>query len=103
MVVWVADDGPGIRPDDLPHVFERHFTSDRVPSRQRRAPGLGLAIVAELVAAMGGGVRADSPIVDARGTRMTALVPRSKPRLMARPAAVAPSASSPAPARRDPT
>ncbi|HVM66058.1 MAG TPA: ATP-binding protein, partial [Acidimicrobiales bacterium] len=61
----------------LPHVFERHFTSDRVPSRHV-GTGLGLAIVAELTAAMSGVVRADSPVVDARGTRMTLWLPRGQ-------------------------
>ena len=76
VVLWVADDGPGIGTEDLGHVFERHFTSDRVPSRQV-GTGLGLAIVAELTAAMGGTVRADSPILDGRGTRVVVVLPRS--------------------------
>jgi signal transduction histidine kinase len=68
-LAWVVDDGPGIPPNQLEQVFERHFVSDRVRGR-RRGSGLGLAIVAELAAAMGGAVRAQSP-VDARGgTRM---------------------------------
>jgi signal transduction histidine kinase len=68
-IVWVADDGPGIAASDLPHVFERHFTSDRAGTR-RIGTGLGLAIVAELVGAMGGSVRAESPVGDGRGTRL---------------------------------
>jgi two-component system, OmpR family, sensor kinase len=69
VALWVADDGPGIRAEDMAQVFGRHFTSDRVPSR-RVGTGLGLAIVAELSAAMGGRVRAVSPLADGRGTRM---------------------------------
>ncbi|GEM_PF-189358 len=70
--VWVTDDGQGIRPEDLPHVFERHFRSDRVPAR-RAGTGLGLAIVAELAAAMGASVSAESPPPGGggRGTCMT--------------------------------
>ena len=50
VALWVADDGPGVRPDDLPHIFERHYSSDRVPARKlgvrararhRRRTGLG--------------------------------------------------------------
>jgi two-component system sensor histidine kinase BaeS len=70
MAVWVLDDGPGIAADDLPRVFERHFTSDRVTSR-RLGSGLGLAIVSELAAAMKAVVTAESPVIEGRGTRMT--------------------------------
>jgi signal transduction histidine kinase len=70
IAIWVLDDGPGIAPEDLPHVFERHFTSDRVTSR-RLGSGLGLAIVSELAAAMKAVVTAESPVIDGRGTRMT--------------------------------
>jgi signal transduction histidine kinase len=68
-VLWVEDDGPGIAGDDLPHVFERLFTSSRRPARQMGS-GLGLAIVGELVQAMGGSVRAESPVFADGGTRL---------------------------------
>jgi signal transduction histidine kinase len=70
VAIWVLDDGPGIPPEDLPRVFERHFTSDRVTSRHLGS-GLGLAIVSELAAAMKAVVTAESPVVDGGGTRMT--------------------------------
>jgi two-component system sensor histidine kinase BaeS len=55
----VADDGPGIAPDDLAHVFDRLYTSRRGAARAV-GTGLGLAIVRELTAAMGGEVRAET-------------------------------------------
>jgi len=70
IAVWVLDDGPGIAADDLPRVFERHFTGDRSTGR-RVGSGLGLAIVSELAAAMKGEVTAESPVIEGRGTRMT--------------------------------
>ena len=45
--IRVDDDGPGIAPDDLPHVFERLYTSRTVPGRIV-GTGIGLAIVHEL-------------------------------------------------------
>jgi two-component system sensor histidine kinase BaeS len=56
--VVVDDDGPGIPPADLAHVFEPFYQSGRAAVRQVGS-GLGLAIVAELAAAMGGSVRAE--------------------------------------------
>jgi len=67
VTVWVEDDGPGIPPGDLPHVFEPFWHSARSPARDV-GTGLGLAIVAELVATMGGAVRAES--LPTGGTRM---------------------------------
>ncbi len=67
--IWVIDDGPGISPDKLGRVFDRHYTSDDSDGR-RKGSGLGLAIVSELASAMGAVVEADSPVADGRGTRM---------------------------------
>ena len=50
----VADHGPGIAPEDLPHVFERFYRSRARPSGE--GSGLGLAIVQGIVQAHGGTV-----------------------------------------------
>ena len=71
--VVVDDDGPGIAPDDVAHVFEPFYQSDRAAARQVGS-GLGLAIVAELAAAMGGSVRAE-PLTPG-GTRVVVTLPR---------------------------
>ncbi|HET9188461.1 MAG TPA: HAMP domain-containing sensor histidine kinase, partial [Acidothermaceae bacterium] len=48
----VADQGPGIAPEDLPHVFERFWRSDS--ARALPGSGLGLAIVAQVAEDCGG-------------------------------------------------
>ena len=55
----VADDGPDITPEDIPHVFERLYLSKRRPGNLESGSGLGLAIVRELVQAMSGTVSAE--------------------------------------------
>ena len=60
-LVLVTDDGPGIAPGDLPHVFERLYVADRRPQRQVGGTGLGLAIVRTAVEACGGSVEASLP------------------------------------------
>ncbi len=47
----VEDDGPGIRPEDLPHLFERFY---RAPGAPGGGTGLGLAIAAWIVDRHGG-------------------------------------------------
>jgi len=70
----VADDGPGIAPDDLPHVFERLYVARHEPQRKETGSGLGLAIVRELVTAMGG--RVEATATPGSGTTLSVLLPR---------------------------
>jgi PAS domain S-box-containing protein len=56
----VADNGPGIDPAFLPHVFERFWQADRAATRRHQGLGLGLAIVRQVVELHGGTIRADN-------------------------------------------
>ncbi len=55
--LWVQDSGPGIDPDDLPHIFERFY---RGRNNHSDGSGLGLAIVQSVVHAHGGRVSVES-------------------------------------------
>ncbi len=55
-VVAVADEGPGIEPEDRPHVFERFWRGDKQAARAEGRSGLGLAIVAQIAIDHGGSV-----------------------------------------------
>ncbi|EWT05613.1 histidine kinase [Intrasporangium chromatireducens Q5-1] len=67
----VADTGPGIPADELPHLFER-FWRGRAAG-PRAGSGIGLAIVHALVTAHGGTVTAESP--SGGGARFTVRLP----------------------------
>ena len=56
VILEVADRGPGLRPDQAEHVFERFYRADQARTRTAGGTGLGLAIVAALVAAHDGTV-----------------------------------------------
>jgi signal transduction histidine kinase/ActR/RegA family two-component response regulator len=92
-LVVVSDNGRGIRPELLPHVFERFRQGDGTLTRHSGGLGLGLSIVRHLVEAHGGTVRAESPGQD-MGATFTVHVPLAKPRQLtpADQPAVAPSA-----------
>lgn len=47
--VTVADDGPGIAPEDQPHVFDRFWRRAHSSALEDRHTGLGLAIVRQIV------------------------------------------------------
>ena len=55
----VADTGPGISAEELPFIFQRFWRGSG--AEKRGGTGIGLAVVAELVAAHGGSVTAESP------------------------------------------
>src|SRR5215470_16625573 len=70
----VSDDGQGISPDFLPHVFDRFRQQDSTTARQHGGLGLGLAIVRHLVELHGGSVRVES-VGEGRGATFTITLP----------------------------
>jgi two-component system OmpR family sensor kinase len=60
-VARVRDHGPGLPPADPPAVFERFWRGSASRGRDDGGAGLGLAIVAAVVSAHGGGVEAANP------------------------------------------
>ena len=71
--ITITDNGKGISPDHLPHIFERMYQCDQ--SRSAGGNGLGLSIVKELVAVHKGTITVDS--TPNRGTTFTLLLPKS--------------------------
>ena len=89
VAVSVADEGEGVAPDALPHLFSRHTGTDP----RGRGSGLGLVICKGLVEAHGGRIRAESA-GPGRGTRVAFTLPVAE----AEPGA---SESGSRPARRE--
>ncbi|MBA3943742.1 MAG: HAMP domain-containing protein [Herpetosiphonaceae bacterium] len=69
----VTDTGSGIAPDELPHIFDRFWRSDRARSRQGSGAGLGLAIARQLIETQGGQINAQSQL--GQGTTITITLP----------------------------
>lgn len=60
VAIEVQDDGAGIAPEELPHVFDRFYRSRSAGEAAVEGTGLGLAIVAAVAEAHGGSVDVDS-------------------------------------------
>jgi two-component system sensor histidine kinase BaeS len=74
LIITVRDNGPGIPPGDLPHIFERFWRGDRSRSRTGGGSGLGLAIVKQIVDLHAGTIKHDTPA--GGGCRFTITLPR---------------------------
>lgn len=71
--VTVQDEGMGIAPEGLPHVFDRFYRTDRSRDRKTGGTGLGLAIASWIVARHGGWFEVASR--EGLGSRFTFLLP----------------------------
>ncbi len=86
VAISVADDGPGMDPEEAEHVFERFYRSDPSRSRAHGGAGLGLSIVSAIVTAHGGTVTAEGRV--GSGTTFTVHLPLQPQAAEAEPGAV---------------
>ena len=98
VAITIRDNGAGIRPEFITHVFERFRQEDASMTRRHGGLGLGLSIVKHLVEQHGGTVRAESP-GEGLGASFTIELPRAEPAPSNRPEraliAAAPGAPEP--------
>jgi CheY-like chemotaxis protein len=74
VLVWVKDSGSGIRPEQLPHIFDRFWQANKA---ERRGIGLGLSICKAIVEAHNGRIWAESTV--GVGTTMFFTIPAASP------------------------
>lgn len=72
--IEVQDSGPGIPPEQLPHIFERFYQGQ--PEGRQEGAGIGLALTRELVHFMGGDIHVESKV--GHGTRFVLSIPFQK-------------------------
>ncbi|HEX3658457.1 MAG TPA: HAMP domain-containing sensor histidine kinase [Pirellulales bacterium] len=73
----VADQGPGIAPEDLPRIFEPFFRASSALGGGRTGSGLGLPIARKMAASLGG--RIDVQTAQGQGTRFVVGFKAAKP------------------------
>jgi signal transduction histidine kinase len=73
VVIDIADNGRGIAPDALPHIFERFYRAEQSRNANTGGSGLGLAIARQIMEGHGGEIRAES--VEGEGTLIQLALP----------------------------
>lgn len=73
---WVADEGDGIAPEHIPHVFERFYRAHPGRGRDTGGIGLGLSISRSIVEAHGGSINVES--TPGAGATFTVRIPRGR-------------------------
>jgi two-component system sensor histidine kinase KdpD len=79
VALTVTDDGPGIAPEMLPHIFEKFVHARRSEAGLAdggEGTGLGLTIAKGIMDAHGGTITAQSPVAHGHGTRVVLTFPR---------------------------
>lgn len=71
--IIVSDNGSGIPPEHLPHLFERFYQANPTGEANDRSNGLGLSIAKGIIEAQGGKIHVDSTV--GKGTRFTLELP----------------------------
>ncbi|WP_134685740.1 sensor histidine kinase [Brevibacillus migulae] len=74
ITVKIADNGSGIEPEALPHIFERFYRAEPSRSPANGGSGLGLAIVKHIIDEHGGRIWAESAV--GRGTTVAFTLPK---------------------------
>ncbi|MDB4997901.1 MAG: periplasmic sensor signal transduction histidine kinase [Myxococcaceae bacterium] len=75
VAIRVADEGPGMSPENAARAFEAFYRADESRDRRTGGVGLGLSIVRNIVLAHGGKVDLDT--APGRGTSVTVRIPRN--------------------------
>ncbi|MBL4648204.1 MAG: response regulator, partial [Aureispira sp.] len=76
ILLEIKDNGQGIHPDDLPHVFERFFQTKQISKIEQGGTGIGLALSIELAQFMQGSLNVES--VYNQGSTFTFSVPKKE-------------------------
>ncbi len=73
VILCVSDEGPGIAPDDIPHIFDRFYRAPKM-ARNTKGAGLGLYLTRAIIEAHGGQIWVDTD--GSKGAKICFCLPR---------------------------
>ena len=76
LMITVKDTGIGIKPKDLPHIFEHFYRADQARSTETGGNGLGLTIAQKIIEAQGGTITVES--VPGQGSTFQVFLPSAE-------------------------
>jgi signal transduction histidine kinase len=97
VLITIEDRGPGIAPDELPHIFEPFYRGQAARASQVHGTGLGLSLAKDAVEAMGGRLTVSSRLGE--GSAFTLHIPAAPPQAVE--SGASPSDLAPAPALQE--
>jgi signal transduction histidine kinase len=95
VLITIEDRGPGIAPDELPHIFEPFYRGHAARASQVHGTGLGLSLAKEAVEAMGGRLTVSSRLGE--GSAFTLHIPAAPPQVVEAAASLSDLAPAPTP------
>lgn len=74
--IAIQDQGIGIAPEHIPHIFDRFYSADKARSRKLGGAGLGLSLVKTIIEKHGGSIAVQS--VQGQGSVFTIVLPNNR-------------------------
>ena len=75
-ILYIEDRGSGIKKEDIPYIFERHYIGDRSRNKSSSGTGLGLTIAKKLIERYDGSIKVES--IEGEKTVFKIIFPRKK-------------------------
>src|SRR5258708_25752713 len=75
LTIAISDTGTGIRPEDIPHIFDAFYQAEESAARRGQGSGLGLTLSKQFVSLHGGAINVESTGITGKGTTFTVTLP----------------------------
>ncbi len=75
LTIFISDTGTGIRPEDIPHIFDAFYQAEETDYRRSQGSGLGLTLSKQFISLHGGSISVESSGSTGKGSTFTVTLP----------------------------